>query len=61
MLAFSTNWNAGRHPDGATIVGEILELGFDTIELGHGLSVSQLHGIRGAFAGGNFHFRHFYN
>ena len=54
MLAFSTNWNAGRQPDGASIVGEILELGFDTIELGHGLSVSQLHGIRGAFAGGNF-------
>jgi len=54
MLAFSTNWNASRHSDGASIVREILELGFDTIELGHGLSVSQLHGIRGAFAGGNF-------
>jgi sugar phosphate isomerase/epimerase len=54
MLAFSTNWNARRHPDGVSIVREILEMGFDTIELGHGLSVSQLHGIRGAFAGGDF-------
>jgi sugar phosphate isomerase/epimerase len=54
MLAFSTNWNAGRHHDGASIVREILELGFENIELGHGLSVSQLHGIREAFAKGGF-------
>lgn len=52
MLAFSTNWNASRHHDGASIVAEILELGFTTIELGHGLSVSQLGGIRSAFKGG---------
>lgn len=55
MLAFSTNWNASRHYDGEAIVSEILGMGFDTIELGHGLSVSQLHGIRGAFAKGGFH------
>ena len=54
MLAFSTNWNAGRHHDGASIVREILELGFENIELGHGLSISQLHGIREAFAHGGF-------
>jgi sugar phosphate isomerase/epimerase len=54
MLAFSTNWNASRHRDGSKIVQEILDLGFDTIELGHGLSVSQLHGIRGAFKAGGF-------
>lgn len=56
MLSFSTNWNAGRHHDGATIIREILDLGFTQIELGHGLSVSQLHGIREAFAkgGGGF-------
>ena len=54
MLAFSTNWNAGRHHDGASIVREILELGFENIELGHGLSVSQLHGIREVFAKGDF-------
>lgn len=54
MLAFSTNWNAGRHRDGATMIQEICDLGFDTIELGHGLSVSQLHGIRGSFKAGGF-------
>lgn len=53
MLAFSTNWNASRHHDGGTIVSEILELGFTTIELGHGLSVSQLGGIRNAYNGGS--------
>lgn len=52
MLAFSTNWNASRHRDGEKIVSEILDLGFVTIELGHGLSVSQLGGIRAAFKGG---------
>jgi sugar phosphate isomerase/epimerase len=54
MLAFSTNWNAGRHRDGATMIREIRELGFDTIELGHGLSASQLHGIRATFQEGGF-------
>lgn len=53
MLSFSTNWNASRHRDGAAIVAEILDLGFTTIELGHGLSVSQLGGIRAAFKGGS--------
>jgi len=53
MLSFSTNWNAGRHHDGASIIHEILAMGFSQIELGHGLSVSQLHGIREAFAKGN--------
>ena len=48
MLAFSTNWNAGRQPEGRLLVEEILNLGFDTLELGHGLSVAQLHGIRQA-------------
>lgn len=54
MLAFSTNWNVSRHQDGTELVAEIRDLGFDTIELGHGLSVSLLHGIRGAFAQGGF-------
>ena len=36
MLAFSTSWNS-RKKSGEDIVREILDLGFDTIELGHGL------------------------
>jgi sugar phosphate isomerase/epimerase len=37
VLAFSTCWNSGRHTSGADMVREILDLGFDAIELGHGL------------------------
>jgi sugar phosphate isomerase/epimerase len=37
MLSFSTSWNARRKKHGEEIVREILDLGFDTIELGHGL------------------------
>jgi sugar phosphate isomerase/epimerase len=38
MLSFSTSWNARRRKRGEEIVREILDLGFDTIELGHGLT-----------------------
>jgi len=48
MLSFSTNWNASRQSDGGEIIREIRLLGFETIELGHGLSVSQMQGIREA-------------
>jgi len=54
MLAFSTNWNASRHRDGAGIVEEIVSLGFEDIELGHGLTVSQLQGIRQCVSRGSF-------
>ena len=54
MVAFSTNWIAGRERDGAALVREILDLGFDSIELGHGLNVSQLHGIREFHSQGKF-------
>jgi len=37
MLAFSTCWNSARLRDGEEMAREILEMGFDTIELGHGL------------------------
>ena len=61
MIAFSTNWNAGREKDGGRLVEEILELGFNTIELGHGLNVSQLQGIRRAYAKGIFHVASIHN
>jgi sugar phosphate isomerase/epimerase len=54
MLSFSTNWNASRHSDGGEMIREIRSLGFETVELGHGLSVSQLQGIREARASGEF-------
>lgn len=52
MLSFSTCWNSSRHTDGEAVVDEILGLGFDTIEISHGLKVSLLPGIRRCFADG---------
>jgi len=52
MLSFSTCWNSSRHTDGEAMVDEILSLGFDTIEISHGLKVSLLPGIKRAFADG---------
>ena len=43
MLSFSTSWNAARDKSGQEIVQEILDLGFDAIELGHGLSAPVVH------------------
>ncbi|MFV0336703.1 MAG: sugar phosphate isomerase/epimerase family protein [Chthoniobacterales bacterium] len=45
MLALSTCWNSSRLNDGNEIVDEILALGFDTIEIGHGMRNFQLEGI----------------
>lgn len=52
MLAFSTCWNSHRHSEGEAMVDEILALGFDTIEISHGLKVSLLPGLQKAFAEG---------
>ncbi len=43
MLSFSTSWNTARGKPGKEIIEEILDLGFDAIELGHGLTVSAVH------------------
>ena len=45
MLSFSTSWNMHRHREGESIVEELLGMGISTIELGHGLKVSQVQGI----------------
>jgi sugar phosphate isomerase/epimerase len=54
MLSFSTCWNSSRHQDGAAMIEEILALGFDTVELGHGTRVSLLAGIQRLFDSGRF-------
>jgi sugar phosphate isomerase/epimerase len=54
MLSFSTCWNSGRHTDGAPMIEEVLELGFDTVELGHGTRISLLAGIQRLFDAGKF-------
>lgn len=54
MIAFSTCWNSSRHNDGEEMIDEILELGFDTIEISHGLSIALLPGIKKAYDDGKF-------
>lgn len=46
MLSFSTCWNSHRHTDGEIMMSEIRLLGFDTVELGHGLKLSLVPGIK---------------
>ena len=49
MLAFSTCWNTSRHEDGEDIITEILELGFDHIELSHGMTITRMPGLERAY------------
>jgi sugar phosphate isomerase/epimerase len=44
-LAFSTCWNSSRHSRGEEMLAEIFSLGFDHIELGHGIRISLWEGI----------------
>ncbi|MEM9081521.1 MAG: TIM barrel protein [Verrucomicrobiota bacterium] len=54
MLAFSTCWNNSRHTDGEEMIDEILELGFDHLELSHGMTMAKLPGIQRAFQANKF-------
>lgn len=45
MLSLSTCWNSHRHEDGEKIAYEARSLGFEWIELSHGLKVSHLPGL----------------
>ncbi|MGC4014090.1 MAG: sugar phosphate isomerase/epimerase [Luteolibacter sp.] len=54
MPAFSTCWNNSRHSDGESMIEEIVALGFNHIELSHGMTIAKLPGIRKAFARGLF-------
>jgi sugar phosphate isomerase/epimerase len=45
MLSLSTCWNSHRHDDGEKIAYEARSLGFEWIELSHGLKVSHLPGL----------------
>ncbi|NNC88602.1 MAG: sugar phosphate isomerase/epimerase [Akkermansiaceae bacterium] len=54
MLALSTCWNNSRHTDGEGMIDEILELGFDTVELSHGMTITKLPGLQKAFRAGKF-------
>jgi sugar phosphate isomerase/epimerase len=45
MLSISTCWNSGRHHDGEEMLQELVGLGFDKVELGHGIRISLMEGV----------------
>src|SRR6185437_4203227 len=62
MIAFSTCWNSGRHTAGDEMLREtITELGFDSIELGHGIRMSLMPGIQKMFDSGQVRFTSLHN
>lgn len=61
MIAFSTCWNSGRHTDGAEMLREIVDLGFERIELGHGIRISLMPGIQKMFESGKVKFSSLHN
>jgi sugar phosphate isomerase/epimerase len=62
VIAFSTCWNSGRHTAGEEMLREIkTELGFDLIELGHGIRLSLMPGIQKMFDAGEVRFTSLHN
>src|SRR6476620_11446234 len=61
MLSFSTCWNSGRHTDGDAILQEILDLGFERVELGHGIRVSLMEGVQKMYEQGKVQFSSLHN
>ena len=52
MISFSTCWNSNRHTEGASVINEIIGMGFGSIELSHGLKISLLPDIHDALEKG---------
>jgi sugar phosphate isomerase/epimerase len=61
MLSFSTCWNSGRHTSGDAMLREIKELGFECVELGHGIRISLMPGIQEMFEAGEVQFSSLHN
>src|ERR1700758_3813731 len=62
MISFSTCWNSGRHTAGDEMLREIkTELGFDSIELGHGIRLSLMPGVQKMFDAGEVRFTSLHN
>jgi hypothetical protein len=62
MIAFSTCWNSHRHKTGDAMLREIKgKLGFDLIELGHGIRISLMPGIQKMFDAGKVRFSSLHN
>src|SRR5215469_11712683 len=57
MISFSTSWNSKRHATGDAMLHEIkTKLGFDLIELDHGVCGSLMPGIQKIFDTGEIRF-----
>ncbi len=52
MYSLSTCWNSHRHTDGHAMLREIRDLGFEYVELSHGIRVSLMPGILEAVGAG---------
>src|SRR5205823_3255860 len=61
MISFSTCWNSGRHTAGDEMLREIKDLGFNRIELGHGIRISLMPGIQKMFEAGEVEFTSLHN
>ena len=61
MLSISTCWNSSRHTDGAAMLEELLEFGFDRVELGHGIRLSLMQGIQAMAEKGRVQFSSLHN
>jgi sugar phosphate isomerase/epimerase len=62
MISFSTCWNSARHTTGDAMLHEIkTKLGFELIELDHGVRSSLMPGIRQIFDAGEFRFSSLHN
>jgi sugar phosphate isomerase/epimerase len=61
MLSFSTCWNSGRHTAGDEMLREIKDLGFDQVELGHGIRISLMPGIQKMYDAGEVRFSSLHN
>jgi sugar phosphate isomerase/epimerase len=62
MISFSTCWNSSRHTTGEAMLHEIKDqLGFDWIELGHGIRISLMPGVQKVFEAGEVKFSSLHN
>jgi sugar phosphate isomerase/epimerase len=62
MISFSTSWNSRRHTTGDAMLREIkTKLGFDSIELDHGIRRSLMPGIQKMFDTGEIRFSSLHN
>jgi sugar phosphate isomerase/epimerase len=62
MIAFSTCWNSSRHTAGDAMLREIRnQLGFELIELGHGIRISLMPGVQEEFDAGRVRFSSLHN